>query len=155
MEKSSIEGWRPSLTAYEREFFRELSPEEIQTARIAIEWLSKKKLNASQIHSIAFRQINEEKKTIEIRREGKRIIIERRISYENSPLEKQIENAKERQKSSYFVFPRAGRRGYRRTFTPSLKTDEVNELIGLNNRRKSRQKVWTKSGRKTIIRVNW
>lgn len=142
------------LTPYQKELFRELTAEELKTERDAIVWLARKKrLNAAQIARLSFRQIDEEQKTAQFSR-GERIIITRDIRYEGTPLEKQIEKAKDDQKSSYLVFSRAARRGRVRAFTPGLKTQEVEDLIR-PKRRKIRKRLWTKPKWGYIIKIKW
>lgn len=156
MRTSTNKTWQPYLTQFDKELFRELSPEETEIEKNAILWLAKRKrLKASEITRLQFRQVDEQKKTVRVTKTGKYISLTREISYEGTPLEKQIQNAREVQRSSFLVFSRAARRGKVRTFTPGLRTQEVQNLISVK-KENSRKRIWTKSeGKSIMINIKW
>lgn len=147
------DNWHPVLTPFEQQTFRELSQEEVTVEREAILWLHNRRLDACTIKSLSFRSIDENRKTIEVKREGKRIILVRQIPFSKTPLEKQIENAITKQKSSYFIFSRAGRRGRVRAYTPSLRREDVNRIVYEHKNKNKKKSIWTKYNQKSII--NW
>lgn len=128
--------------------FRALTEEEKQSATKAIEWLASKRTQAQTIATLTVRQIDREKKEVELKRESKHVIIYRHISYEGTALEEWLELLPTL-KIRFWVFPRLAHRGRTEIGGFHVHTETVENFL-----KKRRRIALTWQKRFAIIKVS-
>ena len=84
--------------------YRALTVGERESTEKAILWLKKKHLTIREIAFLSLRNIDLENKTITIKREGKRIVVWRKVNYANSPFDLYLTEVFPCLKSNRFIF---------------------------------------------------
>jgi len=109
--------------------YRALRVEEREAAEKAILWLKKKHLRIEEIVFLSERNIDREKKLINVRREGKIATIYRQISYAESQFELYLTEVFPCLKSNRFIFVRWAFTGRSPELCQHIETEAVEKII--------------------------
>lgn len=109
--------------------YRVLRVEEREAMEKAIIWCKRKRIKEREIAFLALNNIDRSKKMINLKREGKHIVIWKHISYEGSPLDLYLTEVFPCLKSNRFLFVRSAFTGRDPELCTHIELEKVKEII--------------------------
>ena len=114
--------------------YRALRVNEREVAEKAILWLKKKHLTIEEITFLSLRNVDRDKKHINIKREGKIAVIWRHIDYSGSPFDLYLTEVFPCLKSNRFIFVRWAWNGRKPELCQHIQAQKVEEIVATPSR---------------------
>lgn len=109
---------------------RDLTLEEMTTMHEAIRWLKQQGIKDNQIRLLSFVSLDRENKQITFTTEKRFVILKKIVAYADSPLEVQINEARENLHSRLFIFPRRAGKTKHLFYAPAFNKEEFRIFTG-------------------------
>lgn len=109
---------------------RDLTLEEMQTMQAGIRWLKQQGIKYDQMRLLTFVHLDRANKQIVFTTEKRFVIIKKVVIYADSPLEKQINEARLNLRSRLFVFPRRAGKTKHLLYAPAFSKEEFRTFVG-------------------------